>query len=515
MLERYGRYEALRKIASGGMATVYLGRVSGEGGFERLVALKVMHPHIAGDPDFLAMFMDEARLAAQIRHPNVVATIDIQKTPDATFLVMDYVDGPSLQDVRKFLRQHGLRLPIEIALRIFVDVLNGLQEAHDLTGKDGECLNLVHRDISPHNILVGRDGVARLTDFGVARAEARISSTRGGQLKGKIAYMPPEQITADPVTRQSDIYSVGVCLWEALTGRRLFRAPNDGAMVHVILAGETPPPSKYAPCPPAIERIIMQALARYPEERFAEALDMADALETAARQAGIRIPRARDVGRFIKRIADEIDAAPPGPSGFSEPTGTPPGEADGASHPSLSFESRPSRPTRQVLDAAPMSEDTPDSGASPSSRAPMLDHSQPTSPTHTGASYTLEPPASRHGLIAIAVAGLIAVGAIIALMTSRPSPATSPPASTGVATEPTPPPAAVEPQPEVGEPKVDPVAPPGSEPVAEAEQAELPKDREPEPKPKTAAKPRPVVVPPRPTKPEPTPSSTQFRPTEL
>src|SRR5690606_10305114 len=130
MLERYGRYEALRKIASGGMATVYLGRVSGEGGFERLVALKVMHPHIAGDPEFVAMFLDEARLAAQIRHPNVVATIDIQKTPDATFLVMDYVDGPSLQEVRKHLKEQRQRLPIEIALRIFIDVLNGLQEAH-------------------------------------------------------------------------------------------------------------------------------------------------------------------------------------------------------------------------------------------------------------------------------------------------------------------------------------------------------------------------------------------------
>ncbi len=311
MLPKLGRYETLSKIAAGGMATVYLGRVVGEGGFERLVALKVMHPHIASDPDFVGMFLDEARLAARIRHPNVVATIDIQKTEDAMFIVMDYVDGPTLQEVRKHLKSREERVPIGIALRFFIDILNGLQEAHELCDKDGSALNLVHRDVSPHNILIGQDGRAQLTDFGVAKAEARISSTRGGQLKGKIAYMPPEQIIAQPVDRRADVYSAGVCMWECLVGKRLFRAANDGALVHMILEGSPTPPSKYCDdIPAAVEGVLMKAISRKPEDRYDEAVDFAEALEDAARESKLKIPKQRAVGQFIKEIVSEIGKAP-------------------------------------------------------------------------------------------------------------------------------------------------------------------------------------------------------------
>ena len=283
MLPKLGRYETLSKIASGGMATVYLGRVVGEGGFERLVALKLMHPHIANDPDFVGMFLDEARLAAKIRHPNVVGTIDIQKTKDSLFIVMDYVDGPTLQEIRKHLKRRGEQIPLGVTIRIILDILNGLQEAHDLEDDEGKPLNLVHRDVSPHNILIGTDGIAKLTDFGVAKAEARISSTRGGQLKGKIAYMPPEQIMTADITRRSDLYSVGVCLWEALVGKRLYRAQNDGALVHMILEGKTDPPSKYVDdVPAAVEKVLMKALSRDADDRYADALEFAEALETAA-----------------------------------------------------------------------------------------------------------------------------------------------------------------------------------------------------------------------------------------
>ena len=256
------------------------------------------------------MFLDEARLAARIRHPNVVSTIDIQKTTDSLFIVMDYVDGPTLQEIRKHLKGKGEQLPLGIAVRIILDILNGLQEAHELLDEDGNPLNLVHRDVSPHNVLIGTDGVAQLTDFGVAKAEARISSTRGGQLKGKIAYMPPEQILTEPVTRAADVYSAAVCFWEAIVGKRLFRAPNDGAMVHMILEGQVESPSIYVDdVDPMLEAVLMKALSRRAEDRYAEALDFADALEDAARGAGVKIPRAREVGKFIKAIKEELGEA--------------------------------------------------------------------------------------------------------------------------------------------------------------------------------------------------------------
>ncbi|MEM9877199.1 MAG: serine/threonine-protein kinase [Myxococcota bacterium] len=464
MLARYGRYETLRKIASGGMATVYLGRVSGEGGFERLVALKVMHAHIANDPDFVSMFLDEARLAAQIRHPNVVATLDIQKSDASMFLVMDFVDGPTLQEMRKHLKSNGERIPIETVLRIFVDVLSGLQEAHDLRDKHDAPMNLVHRDVSPHNVLVGKDGVARLTDFGVARAEARISTTRGGQLKGKIAYMAPEQIMGLDVDRRADIYSAGACLWEMLTGRRLWRAANEGALVHAILEGNPPSPSAFADVPAALEQVVMKALATEADERYAEALDMADALEAAAREADLRIPRRRDVGRFVRGVCDAMGRENPGDgeraarppedhtpaSGADRPVDSRAAlriPDDAASQPSAvsnvaaSGSSGPAGAAGRAADPAVASAGvvargsmattsssgvtlTPGqagmtSSAAASGSRPLRafeDQSQPsvvTSPTQATSTYTLEPLLSRSGFIAVVVTGAVALVAVV------------------------------------------------------------------------------------------------------
>jgi serine/threonine-protein kinase len=259
-----GRYETLKAIASGGMATVHLGRAVGVGGFERLVAIKVMHPHIAGESEFVDMFLDEARLAARIRHPNVVATIDVQ-ADDGLFIVMEYVDGPSLRALRRAWRR---ALPPPIALRILIDALGGLHAAHELCGDDGAPLNLVHRDVSPANILIGADGVVRITDFGVARAETRLSSTRGGQLKGKVPYMPPEQLMGEPIDRRCDVYGSGAVLWEQLAGRRLFRAESEGALLQKILAGpEYTPQQVNADVPAALDAVCMRALARSPDDR--------------------------------------------------------------------------------------------------------------------------------------------------------------------------------------------------------------------------------------------------------
>jgi len=296
-----GRYEVLKQLAAGGMATVHLGRALGVGGFERLVAIKVMHPHIAAEPEFVTMFLDEARLAARVRHPNVVPTLDVQEAPEGLFLVMEYIEGASLHQILKAGGSRPGAVPLGVALRVMSDMLAGLHCAHELTDDEGHALSLVHRDVSPVNVLLGVDGVARLTDFGVARAESRLSSTRGGQLKGKIPYMPPEQIMGDEIDRRCDIYAAGAVFWETLIGRRLFQADNDGAILQGILAGPQQTPRQIDPSiPEGIDRVCMRALARKRADRYATAAEFSDAIEQAAQQAGVTIASARAVASFVE-----------------------------------------------------------------------------------------------------------------------------------------------------------------------------------------------------------------------
>ncbi|MEM6791594.1 MAG: protein kinase [Myxococcota bacterium] len=343
MTLRLGRYETIAPIARGGMATVYAGRAVGAGGFERRVAIKVMHPHIAEDPAFITMFLDEARLAARIHHPNVVSTLDVQKTDDAMFLVMELVRGASLRDVARALRSKERRMPLGMALRILLDVLSGLHAAHELEGRDGRPLHLVHRDVSPHNILVGSDGISRITDFGVARAEARLTTTRGSHLKGKLAYMPPEQGRGDPIDRRADVYAAGVCLWEVLTGRRLFHAEHEGELVLKVLEGAQTSPQAYVPdLHPAVDAVCMAALAIDPEQRPPTAAAFAEQLEEAATQAGVTLASNRAVARFVEEFRVEIKSLPP-------PSADDPSVRDAASQPSS-----PSR--ARVLDEATMPE---------------------------------------------------------------------------------------------------------------------------------------------------------------
>ncbi|MCW5837256.1 MAG: serine/threonine protein kinase, partial [Labilithrix sp.] len=226
-VEQVGRYALGAPIARGGMATLHLGRLVGSAGFARTVAIKRLHRHLCADPSFLDAFADEARLAARIRHPNVVPTLDVVSTeasaaaPGELLLVMEYVDGESLSALA---RQAKAPLPPPIVVAIVSEMLHGLHSAHEARSEDGQPLGIVHRDVSPQNVLVGADGVARLVDFGIARATGvrRGSSTGEGDLKGKLAYMAPEQIRREPVTRKTDIFAAGIVLWELLTGRRLF-----------------------------------------------------------------------------------------------------------------------------------------------------------------------------------------------------------------------------------------------------------------------------------------------------
>ncbi|NUQ76271.1 MAG: serine/threonine protein kinase [Polyangiaceae bacterium] len=297
-------------IASGGMATVHLARAHGAGGFQRFVALKVMHPHIESEPEFVQMFLDEARLAARIHHPNVVGTSDVQQDESGLFLVMDYVDGPALQVVLRALWQKGERMPLDVVLRIFLDALAGLHAAHELTDANGDSLHLVHRDVSPQNILVGSDGVARLTDFGVARARSRLVTTECGQLKGKLTYMAPEQVRSELLDRRADIYAAGVVLWEMLASERLMRGDNDGAIVERILAGISRSPRDVVPSvPEPLAAVCMRALCFEKEGRFPTAAAFAEAVEAAAHEAGIVVATPRAVSALLKELHIESSMA--------------------------------------------------------------------------------------------------------------------------------------------------------------------------------------------------------------
>jgi serine/threonine protein kinase len=337
MSMRFGRYETIQPLATGGMATVYLGRAVGAGGFERRVAIKVMHDHIADDPDFVAMFLDEARLAARIHHPNVVSTIDVHKGAEGMFLVMEYIEGASLKRVLRGMRKRKRRMPFGVTVRIMADTLNGLHAAHDLKGKSGQTLHLVHRDVSPHNILVGTDGVGRITDFGVARAAARLSTTQGGQLKGKIAYMPPEQGLGHDVDRRADVYAAGVVLWEMLTGRRLFLADHDGQLVAMVLQGAQSSPRQVCPdVPEPLDKVCMRALALRPDDRFPTAAHFAEALEAAAHESSLRVATPRQVAAFVDEFKVEVshhESVPPLADDNSELGSEPSGKIDVASMP--------------------------------------------------------------------------------------------------------------------------------------------------------------------------------------
>jgi serine/threonine protein kinase len=275
-----GRYALYGEIAAGGMATVHYGRLTGPVGFSRTVAIKRLHPQFAKDPEFVSMFLDEARLAARIRHPNVVQTVDVVALEGELFLVMDYVQGESLGRLLRAARTKNERLPLPVVSAIVCGALHGLHAAHEATDEHGEPLGIVHRDVSPQNILVGADGVARVLDFGVAKAAGRIQTTREGQVKGKLAYMAPEQLRRGTVDRRTDVFATGIVLWESLTLRRLFRGESEGNVVTSVLEDPIEPPSTFAGgLPDGLDDVVRRALDRDPSKRFETARQMALALE--------------------------------------------------------------------------------------------------------------------------------------------------------------------------------------------------------------------------------------------
>lgn len=302
--QRIGRYEILHLLAVGGMGSVYVGRRAGVGGFERLVAIKVLHPHLAHEEEFIDMFLDEARLAARIRHPNAVATLDIDESAEGYILVMEYVEGISMMGLMKRAAELRKYVPTSVVLSLVRGALEGLSAAHRLQDAEGHALNLVHRDISPHNILVSTDGVARLTDFGIAKAEVNLSTTRTGQVKGKIAYMSPEQVNGEQVEQRSDLFSMGIVLWEALMQRRLFRGATQGETLHQILYGEVLAPSSVRPELAPLDSLVLKALERERSARFQTADEMVAALEAIAPEVG-GLASARQVALVLREFVGE------------------------------------------------------------------------------------------------------------------------------------------------------------------------------------------------------------------
>ncbi len=266
-----GRYDIVQRLGHGGMATVYLARATGNAGFEKLVAIKVIHPHLAAEPEFVEMFLEEARIAAKIQSPHVAGLLDLGHESGLHYMVMEYIDGETLSGLIRQLRPRNDRLPLAVVLQILIDACQGLTAVHDLRDADGQPYGLVHRDMSPQNLMISFDGWTKIVDFGLVKATGK-RHTQTGHLRGKLAYMSPEQARGKPLTASADLFALGVVLWELLTGKRLFAGDSDAETLERVVRCELPPlRSLRDDLPPDIEPILRRALARDPADRYPSA----------------------------------------------------------------------------------------------------------------------------------------------------------------------------------------------------------------------------------------------------
>jgi serine/threonine protein kinase len=297
-----GKYRLLAELGRGGMASVYLAVARGIGGVNKLVVLKAVLPELESDPSSLAMFMDEARLAAQLNHPNVVQTYEVGTEGDRHVIVMEYLEGQTLGHLVQAADKANQPLDIALYLRIVIGALEGLHYAHELAAYDGSPLHLVHRDVSPQNIFVTYRGQAKVLDFGVAKAASSSTHTATGIVKGKIAYMAPEQMVGDRVDGRADVYSVGCMLWAAATGRKLWKDVQDVHIMRMVINGEIPKPRSVNPhCSEELERIVMKSLAAEPDHRYASAQALAEDLEHYVESLG-RPATQKNVGAVISSL---------------------------------------------------------------------------------------------------------------------------------------------------------------------------------------------------------------------
>jgi serine/threonine protein kinase len=295
-----GRYEILARVAQGGMAAVWAARQKGSHGFSRLVAVKTMLPELCDDEDFEDMFLDESRLASRIRHPHVVEIVDIGEENGWLYLVMQWVDGETLFAINRASKGKE-RMPLPILLKVASAVAAALHAAHELRDDRGQLVDLVHRDVSPQNVMVGYDGIVKLIDFGVAKAKGRTHQTKvGGPMKGKVPYLSPEQVLGNKVDRRSDIFALGILLYSTISGRHPFKGDTDARTMENLCTREAVPLSSIVPdVHPELDAIVLRALHKSPAERFQTAADMQRALDDLLAKLG-RSVNEGDIAQWVR-----------------------------------------------------------------------------------------------------------------------------------------------------------------------------------------------------------------------
>jgi serine/threonine protein kinase len=298
----FGRYLLLERIGTGGMADVFRALAREDGGIERVVAVKRLHVQLACDPGFLSMFLDEASIAARLQHPGVARILDMGRVDDDYYIALEHVHGRDLKAIFARLRERAESVPPALACAIVRDMLRALDHAHELRDDAGYSMQFVHRDISLQNVILSFAGDVKLIDFGVAKATGRSTHTVAGLVKGKFAYMSPEQLRGLPVDRRSDVFSSGVLLWEMLTGRRLFLRRNTIEMLQRVRDAQVVPPSEVTDgIPPELEAIVMRALAKHADDRYQSAAEFADALDAFCHATGAVTTR-RDLGMWVRAL---------------------------------------------------------------------------------------------------------------------------------------------------------------------------------------------------------------------
>ncbi|QRN99331.1 serine/threonine protein kinase [Archangium violaceum] len=279
-VETFGRYELLRKLATGGMGQVFLARQKGPVGFQKLLVVKRLLPHLSEDPDFIKMFLDEGRIAGYLNHPHVAQIYDLGDVDGVLYIAMEYVQGEAVSHVNARANHRKGGLPLGLKCRIIADAAAGLDHAHQARSPSGRRLGLIHRDVSPQNVLVSFTGNVKLIDFGVAKASGKLSQTIVGTIKGKHAYMSPEQARGEELDARSDVYGLGIVLYELLASQRLFKRDSDMATLKAVVGAKVPPPSEAVPgVPKTLDAVVMKALARRREERFQSAGEFQLAIE--------------------------------------------------------------------------------------------------------------------------------------------------------------------------------------------------------------------------------------------
>lgn len=343
---RFGPYRLIRRLAVGGMAEVYVASAKGSAGFEKVVALKRIHPHLSSDPEFVSMLIDEAKLSVSLDHQNIVQTFDLGCIEDSYFIVMEHVEGYDLDQVLRTLRERGEKLPVSVAAHVVAELCRGLAYAHQCVDAQGQPLHIVHRDVSPQNVLLSLAGEVKIADFGIAKTASRVDDGEVGVIKGKYFYMSPEQAWGDPLDHRSDIFSAGVVLWELLVGKTLHQSKQVQALLDDVRRAEVPPPSSIrAEVPAQLDAIVALATALDPNDRFSDATAFADALcEVLAAR-----PPAHPATQ-IRALLAEFE--PPGPPELPEPcTRHVPRTRDGViTRPTVELATPPSAPLRFGLD---------------------------------------------------------------------------------------------------------------------------------------------------------------------